>query len=248
MAGPGMTLPPVLTAAGESASWRAPATGSAGAGSVQRERSGHDLARRLVRTDDDPGAGDLAVHELQARRDGAIREQALARPDDQGEDPQAVLVDEAVAQQRLDQVAAAMHLQLRAVALLERRDALGGVPLDQDRSAPLERGMTARRDVLGGLVQGLGAGLLRGVRPVGGEDVVGLAPENEVERGAHRLAHDLAHLLVPVVHRPAAVPEAAVVVLAWSTRSLHDPVEGQEGVHDQLSHLWRPFDRGSQFE
>src|SRR6185437_5038321 len=64
-----------------------------------------------------------------------------------------------------------------------------------------------------------------------------------VERAAHRLAHDLAHPLVPVVHRPATVREAAAVVLAGSARGLHDPVEGEEGVHDQLSHLRRPFAR-----
>src|SRR5918994_1841412 len=97
--------------------------------------------------------------------------------------------------------------------------------------------MTPRRDVLGGVVQWLGAGLLRGVRPVRGEDVVGLASENEVERLAHRLAHDLTHLIVPIVHRPTTVREPATVVLSRSARGLHDPVEGQEGAHDQLSHL-----------
>src|SRR5215207_4896235 len=70
-----------------------------------------------------------------------------------------------------------------------------------------------------------------------GEDVVGLASENEVERCAHRLAHDPSHLLVPIVHRPATVREPAAVVLSRSARGLHDPVEGQEGAHDQSSHL-----------
>src|SRR5918997_1364438 len=70
-----------------------------------------------------------------------------------------------------------------------------------------------------------------------GEDVVGLASEHEVERRAHRLAHDLTHLLVPIVHRPATVNEATAVVLCRSARGLHDPVEGQEGAYDQLSHL-----------
>src|SRR5207249_4001918 len=77
----------------------------------------------------------------------------------------------------------------------------------------------------------------------GGEDVVGPASEHEVERRAHRLAHDLSHLLVPVAHRPATVREAVAVVLSRSARGLHDPVEGQEGAHDQPSHLWCPFDR-----
>src|SRR3989449_3858267 len=80
--------------------------------SFQRERSCDDLACRLVRTDHDSSSGDLAVDELQPGGDGAFREQAFARPDDDGEDPQAVLVDKVVAQERLDQVPAAMHLQL----------------------------------------------------------------------------------------------------------------------------------------
>jgi hypothetical protein len=48
---------------------------------------------------------------LQPRADGAFREQALARPDHEREDPQTILVDEVVAHERLDQVPAAMHLQ-----------------------------------------------------------------------------------------------------------------------------------------
>jgi len=117
---------------------------------------------------------------LSRPRDNAkYTEQALARPDDEREDPQAVLVDKVVAQQRLDQVSAAVHLQLWPVFLLERRDALGRVPLDQDRVVPLQRGTTPRRDVLGGVVQRLGAGIVGGVRPMRGEDVVGPASEDE---------------------------------------------------------------------
>ena len=59
--------------------------------------------------------------------------------------------------------------------------------------------MTSRHDVLGRIVERLSAGLLRCVRPIGSEDVVGPASEEEIERRAHRLAYDLAHLLVPVV-------------------------------------------------
>src|SRR5215203_4090773 len=130
-----------------------------------------------------------------------------------------------------------MHLQLRTIFLFERRDALGRVSLYQHRLAPLQGGMTPRRNVLRGVVQRLGPGLLRGVRPVRREYIVGLASENEVERSAHRLAHDLTHLIVPVVLRPAAVREAAAIVLFGSARSLHDLVKGQEGAHDQLSHF-----------
>src|SRR6266540_3117567 len=50
----------------------------------------------------------------------------------------------------------------------------------------------------------------------------------------------LTHMLVPVVHRPATVREAAAVVLSGSARGLHDPVEGHEGAHDQFPHLGVP--------
>ena len=136
-----------------------------------------------------------------------------------------------------------MHLQLRPVSLLERRDALGRVSLDQDRRAPIQRGTAPRADVLRGVVQRLAAGLLRGVRPVRAEDLVGPASEQHVERVVELLGLDLAHQVVPVVHRPAAVCEAAAVVLLGSARGLHDPVEGQEGGHDQLPHRPSPSDR-----
>src|SRR6266498_2912120 len=139
-----------------------------------------------------------------------------------------------------------MYLKLRPIFLLEPRDAFGRVSVDQDRPLPLQRGATPRRDVLGGIVQWFCAGFLRGVWPVRGEDVVGPASENEVERRAHRLGHDLTHLVVPIVHRPATVREAAAVVLFRSARRLHDPVESQEGAHDQLSHLSSPVPALSQ--
>src|SRR5262249_18294045 len=45
--------------------------------------------------------------------DRTVGEQALTRPDQDREDPEPELVDQVVPQQRLDQVAAAVHLQLR---------------------------------------------------------------------------------------------------------------------------------------
>jgi hypothetical protein len=48
----------------------------------------------------------------------AVGEESLSRSHDDGEDPQAVLVDQVVTHQRLKQVRAAMHLQLGAVTSL----------------------------------------------------------------------------------------------------------------------------------
>src|SRR5690349_17793070 len=171
------------------------------------ERSGNEFACRLVSTDNDR------------------------------KDPEPELVDQVVAQQRLDEVPAAVHLQCRPVAILERRDAFSGVSFDQDRGTPGQRGLTPRRDVLGGVIQRLSARIVARVRPKGGENVVGLAAEKEIERLAHGFAHDLPHLVVPVVHRPAAVRESSFTVLLRTAWSLHDPVESHEGAHDQLSHL-----------
>src|SRR5262245_36323389 len=109
-------------------SWRSWPTG--GDASVQRERPGDDLARRLVGADHDAGAGDRAVHELEPCGNRALGEQALPRADDEWEDPEAVLVGKVVPQERLDQVPAAMHLQLGPVLLFERGDALARVSFD----------------------------------------------------------------------------------------------------------------------
>src|SRR5665648_396426 len=81
--------------------------------SVQRERSCDDLAHWLVRADHDTGGGDLTVDEGQSQGDGAFREQALAGPYDEREGPQAELVDQVVVHQGLNQVPAAVDLQLR---------------------------------------------------------------------------------------------------------------------------------------
>ena len=52
--------------------------------SVQRERSGDDLACRLVGADHDSSSGERAVDEPQPRGNGALREQSFARPDHRG--------------------------------------------------------------------------------------------------------------------------------------------------------------------
>jgi len=49
--------------------------------------------------------------------------------------------------------------------------------------------------------------LLAGVGPVCGEDLVGLPAEEQVERRGHEFGHNLAHEVVPVTDRPAAVLE-----------------------------------------
>ena len=70
-----------------------------------------------------------------------------------------------------------------------------------------------------------------------GEDLVGLAAEQEIERVGHGRVHGLVHDVVPVAERPAAVLEAAVGVLFRRAGGLHDAVERHERVHDELAHV-----------
>jgi hypothetical protein len=84
------------------------------------------------------------------------------------------------------------------------------------------------------------------VGPVGGEDLVGFAPEQQVEGLAHQLAHVRAHGVVAVPGRPAAVAEAAGRVLLGTARGLHHAVEGEEGVDNQGTH--RPASFGSRYK
>src|SRR5438093_3124090 len=77
-----------------------------------------DFSGRAVGGNDDSSCGSLRVDKLQRAGDCPVPEEALAVTDDEGEKPQPKLVDEAVREQRLDQVAAAVHLDLWAVLLL----------------------------------------------------------------------------------------------------------------------------------
>jgi hypothetical protein len=117
----------------------------------------------------------------------------------------------------------------------------GHVALDEDGGAPGERGLAAGDDVLGGRVEGPGAGVLGRLRPVRREDHIGASAQEQVERLGHDRPHHLAHQLVPVGHGPAALGEPAAVVLARSSGRLHDPIEGQEGRDDELAHGASPF-------
>jgi hypothetical protein len=67
--------------------WRTWVEIAFGARSVRGERPGFDAAGRLEGIHGDSGRGDLAVDELQPGGDGAVREQAFARADDEGEHP-----------------------------------------------------------------------------------------------------------------------------------------------------------------
>src|SRR5215203_3017280 len=204
------------------------------------ERAALDVGAGSVGSHRHSGGGDLGACELETRGYRAAVEQALSLSEHQRERPEPELVDEAVLEQRLDQVPAAVHLQLGAILLLARADPVGHLALYQLLVLPVELGELRRGHVLGRIVERLSAWIV-GVRPVGRENLVGVATEDEVEGLRHRLSHRPLHLLVPVAERPAAVLEAATAILLGAARRLHDAVEGQEGVHDELSHVRVPF-------
>src|SRR5262249_9306232 len=74
------------------------------------------------------------------------------------------------------------------------------------------------------------------LRPVGREDLVGPAAEEESKRVAHLLGHCLAARLVEVADRPAPVLEVSRGVLVGTAGGLHDAVERDERKDDELSH------------
>ena len=109
---------------------------------------------------------------------------------------------------------------------------------DEGRALPGERaGERAAGDVLGDAVEQAGErDLLRSVRPVVGEDLVGPSPEEQGVHAPRLLEHDLAGLLVRQWRLPSAVREAAVAVLVGPSRRLCHSVERHELGHDELAH------------
>ena len=95
--------------------------------------------------DDDTRRRDPGVDELQgrwhARRSANSR---LPVAEDHREDPEVELVDEVVAQQRLDQVVAAVDLELGSVGLLERCDGLGRVAVEVHDGTRVEHRLLPR--------------------------------------------------------------------------------------------------------
>lgn len=115
-------------------------------------------------------------------RDGALSEQLLAGAEQDREDLQPELVDEVVLEHGLDEVAAAVDLQLRAIFPLELPDLRRYVAANKDGRLPVGINRPVRNDVLRRLVDA-GARLVVALRPVAGEDVVGLMAEEQVEGG-----------------------------------------------------------------
>src|SRR5258708_30339644 len=74
------------------------------------------------------------------------------------------------------------------------------------------------------------------VGPVRGENLVGLAAEQEVEFLLEDAVDLFAALLTEIVHRPAAELEALGRVLGRPAGRLHDAIHGNLGADDNLPH------------
>src|SRR2546425_2037610 len=105
---------------------------------VQRERPVLDLARALIRRDDDAGARRRHVHDLEPRRDRASGEEPLPAAEHGWEGPQVELVDKVIPQERLDEVAAPVHLDLWSGLLLQLGHVHRHVALDECGVVPLD--------------------------------------------------------------------------------------------------------------
>src|SRR4029453_12800264 len=145
-------------------------------------------------------------------------------------------------EQGLEEIAAAVDLDLAAFLCLELRNLLGDVALEQGGIVPLDLierprsyefrpGVESRRN----LVRRIG-----GLWPGACEDLIRLAAEDEGARAIGPPGHDLAKFFVERGANPPAVPEAAGPVLVGASRSLHHTVQSHEGAHHQLSHVPLP--------
>src|SRR6185369_3368326 len=119
-------------------------------------------------------------------------------------------VDERRGLQRLDQVAAADDLEVLFGLLLERGDGRNDVTVEERRVVPLQRLQRARGHVLLRRIERAGYRIvLRLIRPVRFEDLVGLAAEHELAIPGVEAGRGNIDRLVEVWKRPAAESKAA---------------------------------------
>src|SRR5918995_1897110 len=95
------------------------------------------LLRAWLADEDEGLARRLRVHEPQRGRVAGLAEEALAGPDDRGEDHQPVPVDEVVLHQRLPELDAAVDQDVPVHFLPQVGDSLGYVSADHRRVVPL---------------------------------------------------------------------------------------------------------------
>src|SRR5687767_4395258 len=140
-----------------------------------------------------------------------------------------------------DQLAAAEHQHHAVSVLLEFGHSLGNRVLDQGGIVPVQLFQGAGcHELRHGIELGCEGIILGGKGPMRGEDLVGLAAEEQALGLLIPAAEQRAHVVVPVVHHPAAVSEPAAPVLLRAAGTLHDAIDAEEiryheGPHDRTS-------------
>src|SRR5262245_56526989 len=201
-----------------------------------RKRTG-----RMVRVDEDTARRASRLDQSEGTRRHAVLEQPLSFAEHHWRYPDAILVDEFGGDQRLQQLAAAPDMQRRPVRCLEMADLLNDVAVNTLRFLPVKTVEAARDDVFRCLVERLGDRVVALIRPVGGEDLVGSAPQKHVELTGDSLANGLVHAIVHEGHGLASVGELAARILLGATGRLHDAVESDLRDCDDLSHGFFQF-------
>src|SRR5712691_8037980 len=179
----------------------------------------------------------LGVEEAHGFLVAGLAEQALAGAESDREDLQPQLVDQVVLDQRVYELEAAGDDDVPVYLLLQRRDLVKHVALEDCRVVP--GGMFEGRghDVLGQAVQPVRQGAAPGCPPRG-EPLVA-PPAQQEGLGAQRLVErdlgPLFEVLAPKLAEPAAEPEALLTVGV-----LDHSVEREVRADHDLSHVGSP--------
>src|SRR6266566_7623139 len=177
------------------------------------------------------------VEETQGLLVAGLAEEALASPEHDREDDQPQLVDQVVLDQRAPELIAGVDDDVPVQLLLQFRDLVHHVALQDRRVVPLGLFEGRGHDVLGQAVQSV-CPLTAPGWPPRGEPLVA-PPTQQQGLGAQRLVElELGprfEVLVPELAEPAAQPEALLTV-----RVLDHSVERDVRADHYLSHIGSP--------
>src|SRR5918993_193590 len=155
-------------------------------------------------------------------------------------------VDEIVGEQGMHEVSTALGNQVRAF-LLPQTFYVGDIA-QQHRALPARVDIArARNGILLNRVEQLCDAAIRAafivIGPVRGENLVGLAAEQEIELLLKEAIDLFAEHLIEIRHPPSAELKALGRILGWPARRLHDAVHGNHGADGYLSHVSSPVAR-----
>src|SRR5437588_3585674 len=185
--------------------------------------------------EDDAGGGWSAVHQLQPVEGAIVCEEAHAPSQKKRVNRQAVLVDEVMRQQRVDQHRAAHDQELTLALMFELRNGSGDVAVQQSGVRPLEpRRCAARCDVLRRRIQCVLERSPRAI-PVTQHSLIAAAAEEHPTSSPRTYGPDpLRHDEVPAGDGPAAMGEPVAGVFVLTCWALDYAVEAHVVQHYDL--------------